>query len=55
MTNQETAAEAIQDCDRFIAKEEPRRADLRPAWVAALLERYKQDRQRLITMLGEGA
>ena len=32
---------AIADCDKFIAKEEPRRSDLRPADVAKTLAFYK--------------
>lgn len=46
--------EAIQECDRFIAKEEPRRNDLRPADVAKTLAFYKQHRLKLAAMLGAG-
>lgn len=45
------ALDAIADCDRFIAKEEPRRADLRPAAVAQHLEFCKQHKLKLIAML----
>jgi hypothetical protein len=43
--------EAIAECDRFIAKEEPRRADLRPADIAKYLEFCKQHRLSLIARL----
>jgi hypothetical protein len=43
--------EAIADCDRYIAKEEPRRADLRPADVAKHLEFCKAHKAKLIGML----
>ena len=43
--------EAIADCDRFIAKEEPRRADLRPADIAKHLEFCKQHKAKLVGML----
>lgn len=43
--------EAIQECDRFIAKEEPRAADLRPTQVAQMLEHARQHRIKLIGML----
>ena len=42
---------AIADCNRYIAKEEPRSADLRPADVAELLAFYKSHRAKLIEML----
>lgn len=43
--------EAIGDCNRYIAKEEPRAADLRPADVAKRLEWYKAHRAKLLGML----
>ena len=43
--------EAIAECDRFIAKEEPRSADLRPADVAKHLEFCKAHKAKLIGML----
>jgi hypothetical protein len=58
MTRQSLTAEttrkilqAIQECETFIAKEEPRAADLRPADVAKTLEFYKQHKLKLIGML----
>lgn len=42
---------AIQDCDRFIAKEAPRSADLRPASVAKTLEHAKAHRAKLTALL----
>lgn len=45
--------EAIAECDRFIAKEEPRRADLRPVEVARILEHAKTHKAKLIGMLAE--
>lgn len=43
--------EAIGECDRYIAKEEPRNPKLRPADVAQRLEFYKAHRVKLVTML----
>ena len=43
--------EAIAECDRFIAKEEPRAADLRPADMAQHLEFCKTHKAKLIGML----
>jgi len=43
--------EAIAECDRYIAKEEPRNPALRPADVAARLEFYKAHRAKLVAML----
>lgn len=58
LTAEETSAshvrrivEAIAECDRYIAKEEPRDASLRPADVAKRLEFYKAHRAKLVTML----
>ena len=42
---------AIVDCDRYIAKESPRRADLRPAEIVALLAWYIAHRAKLAAML----
>lgn len=46
---------AIQDCDRFIEKEEARNAALRPLDVAELLDWYKRHRQSLINLLSWGS
>lgn len=46
--------EAMAECDRFIAKEEPRAADLRPAKVAQHLEFCKIHKTRLQHMLEAG-
>lgn len=43
--------ESIAECDRFIAKESPRSADLRPADVAQRLEFSLAHRQKLIDLL----
>lgn len=43
--------DVIADCDRYIAREEPRNPTLRPADVAQRLEWYKAHRQKLIGML----
>ncbi len=53
MTKEQTrrVLEAIAECDRYIAKEEPRRADLRPADVAKHLEFCKTHKAKLIGML----
>ena len=45
--------QAIAECDAFIAKEEPRAADLRPASVAQHLEFCKQHKVKLQRMLNE--
>ena len=42
---------AIADCDRYIAIESPRSADLRPADVAELLKWYIAQRAKLQAML----
>ena len=47
--------EAIAECDRFIAKEEPRNPSLRPAEVQKHLDFCKTHRERLIAMLSEEA
>ena len=46
--------EAIDECNRYIAKEEPRAADLRPVEVAKRLEFYKGHNAKLEKMLAEG-
>jgi hypothetical protein len=43
--------EAIRECDRFIAIESPRSADLRPADVAKTLEFYRAHKAKLLSML----
>ena len=42
---------AIADCDRYIAIESPRSADLRPADIAELLQWYIAQRAKLQSML----
>lgn len=56
MTKEQTRRilEAIAECDRFIAKEEPRRADLRPADMAKHLEFCKQHKAKLQNELATG-
>lgn len=44
--------EAIAECDRYIAKEEPRAADLRPVEIVKLLAFYKAHRAKLVAMVG---
>lgn len=53
MTAHETkkVIEAIADCDRYIAKEGSRSADLRPADIQKRLEWYKAHRAKLQAML----
>lgn len=51
MTKQQKIREAIADCNRYIAKEEARAADLRPVEIAKLLEWYKAHRAKLLGML----
>ena len=43
--------EAIAQCDRFIAKEEPRNPDLRPADIQQHLDYCKAHRIKLLGML----
>ena len=43
--------EAIAECDRYIAKEEPRAADLRPEWAAKHLDFCKAHKAKLEAML----
>lgn len=45
--------QAIEECDRYIAKESPRSADLRPAEIQKLLDQYIAHREKLIGMLAE--
>jgi hypothetical protein len=53
LTEQEARSvrSAIEDCNRYIAKESPRSADLRPADVAKRLEWYIAHRAKLLAML----
>lgn len=53
MTNQEinSVRSAVADCNRYIAKEGSRAADLRPADVAKRLEWYIAHRAKLLAML----
>lgn len=46
---------AIADCDRFIAKEEPRDASLRPADMQQHLDFCKAHKAKLQNMLSSGA
>jgi hypothetical protein len=46
--------DAIADCDRFIAKEDPRRADLRPADIQKHLDFCKSHKVKLMGMLNTG-
>ena len=50
-TKAERIQQAIDECDRFIAKEEPRRADLRPAGVQQHLDFCKEHKVKLQKML----
>ncbi|PXX41113.1 MULTISPECIES: hypothetical protein [Burkholderia] len=45
---------AIADCDRFIAKEEPRDASLRPADMQQHLDFCKAHKENLQNMLAAG-
>ena len=53
LTSEQTRriVEAIAECDRFIALESPRAADLRPADIAKTLAHYIAHRARLVAML----
>ena len=53
MTKQQTSSiiSAIADCDRYITKESPRAADLRPAEVTKLLAWYVTHRAKLVGLL----
>ena len=42
---------AIADCDRYIAIESPRSADLRPAEITKLLAWYVAHRAKLVAMI----
>jgi hypothetical protein len=46
---------AIADCNRYIAKEGARSADLRPAETTKLLDWYIAHRAKLLAMLVEAA
>jgi len=50
---QRRVLEAIADCDRFIAKEGPRAANLRPADMQNHLDFCRAHRAKLINMLTE--
>lgn len=43
--------DAIADCDRYIAKESARSADLRPVKIQELLDWYIGHRAKLVVML----
>lgn len=43
--------QAIEECDRYIAKESPRAADLRPVEIQKLLEFYIAHRAKLAAMI----
>lgn len=45
--------ESIEQCDRYIAKEGPRAADLRPVHVAEMLQEYHTHRAKLVAMLDQ--
>lgn len=53
MTQQQISSirSAIADCNRYIAKESARDADLRPAETAKLLDWYIAHRAKLLAML----
>lgn len=44
--------QAIRDCDRFIAIEGPRSADLRPADIQEALDFSRAHRQKMLQVLG---
>lgn len=46
--------EAIADCDRYIAKEGPRAADLRPEWATKTMEHAKTHKAKLQSALTTG-
>ena len=45
--------QAVAECDRFIAKEGPRAAGLRPASIQKTLDHYVTHRARLIGALAD--
>lgn len=53
MTTKARIRQAIEDCDRYIAKESARSADLRPAHIQKLLDFYIAHREKLIAMEAE--
>jgi hypothetical protein len=57
LTSQQRSSiiDAIAQCDRFIAKEEPRIASLRPAAMQQHLDYCKAHRVKLLAMLEEVA
>ena len=46
-------AKAIQECDRYIAKEGPRDPNLRPPDIQKLLDFYIEHRKSLVSMLDD--
>jgi len=46
-------AKAINECDRYIAKEGPRDPELRPPDIKKLLDFYIEHRESLVSMLDE--
>lgn len=50
-THNRRILQAIAECDRYIAKEQPRRDDLRPQEIKDLLAFYISHRAKLETML----
>ena len=50
-TQIERIEQSIAECDRYIAKEEPRASDLRPPEIAKLLAFYKEHRANLVKMI----
>lgn len=56
LTKEQTSRvfQAIAECDRYIAIESPRSADLRPVEIARLLDSYISHRAKLVGMLEAG-
>jgi hypothetical protein len=54
MTNRNKILQAIAECNRYIALEGARSADLRPADIQKLLDWYIAHRAKLLTMLDKG-
>lgn len=46
--------EAIRECDRYIAIEEPRNPKLRPEWAQKTLDHYKAHKAKLQNALATG-
>jgi hypothetical protein len=53
ITTDQRILDAIAECDRFIAVEGPRSADLRPADMSAHLEFCRRHREKLIALLAQ--